>query len=208
MVKRVVVLLSSVLGLALAAFLLVGSPADAHNAEFRTKLRDPDGRVVGTVEFRISRHATRVTAELRPNPNVEAGAFHGFHVHANDVPSNGDGCRADPSLGRDTWFVSADGHLPSLAPGTTHGAHAGDLPSPLVLADGTARLEFTTDRISPKRLRNTAVVLHARPDNFGNVPVGSLPNQYSANGAAAGDLTSRTGNAGDRVACGVLRRTR
>ena len=88
----------------------------------------------------------------------------------------------------------------------THGSHQGCLPSPLVLSDGTARLSFTTDRIEPTLLRGRAVILHDRPDNFGNIPVGTGANQYTPNSAAATDLTARTGNAGDRVACGLVRR--
>jgi len=77
-----------------------------------------------------------------------------------------------------------------------------------VLRDGTARISFTTDRIDPAALRGTAVILHAKPDNFGNIPVGGEPNQYQPNSSAAPDLTARTGNASDRVACGLVRRSR
>ena len=80
------------------------------------------------------------------------------------------------------------------------------MPSPLVLADGSARLKFTTDRLDPATLAGKAVILHAKPDNFGNVPVGDALNQYKPNDPAATDLTARTGNASDRVACGLIRR--
>ena len=113
---------------------------------------------------------------------------------------------ADPSAVSSTWFVSAAGHL--SAAGQTRGSHNGDLPSPLVLRDGTARISFTTDRIGPAALRGTAVMLHAKPDNLGNIPVGGEPNQYQPNGPAASDLTARTDNASDRVACGRVRRSR
>ena len=52
------------------------------------------------------------------------------------------------------------------------------------------------------------VILHANPDNFGNVPTGSADNQYTANSEAATTATANTGNAGNRVACGVIRRQR
>ncbi|MET0695204.1 MAG: superoxide dismutase family protein [Propionibacteriaceae bacterium] len=203
--RRIFAVGTATLATALAGVLLIGPQATAHNAEFRAKLRDPSGRVVGTVQFRISRHATEVDARLRPNANVTPNQFHGFHVHANSDPANGQGCVADGSSPRSTWFVSADGHLSAEL--QTHGQHQGDLPSPLVLSDGTARLSFTTDRIEPWMLRGRAVVLHANPDNFGNVPTGTAPNQYTP-GATAADLTNRTGNAGDRVACGVVQRSR
>ena len=57
-------------------------------------------------------------------------------------------------------------------------------------------------------LRNRVVILHANPDNFGNVPTGPAANQYTANSQAATTATANTGNAGNRVACGVIRRQR
>ena len=185
--------------------LLFGYQANAHDVEFRASLRDPNGQVVGSVKFRVTHHAMHVDARLQPNDNVTAGAFHGFHIHANDDPTNGQGCLADPEAAESTWFVSADGHLSEEE--QVHGAHNGDMPSPLVMADGTARLRFTTDRIDPGDLRGRAVILHAKPDNFGNVFTGSAPNQYTPNSPEATSLTSRTGNAGDRMACGLIRRS-
>lgn len=204
--RKVLALGTAIATAAMAGVLVFGPNATAGHAEFRAKLRDPSGRTVGTVEFRIRRDAMRVRAELRPNRYVTPGAFHGFHIHANNDPSNGEGCRADAGAAATSWFVSADGHL--SASGQAHGAHNGDLPSPLVLSDGTARLSFTTDRIDPEVLRGRAVILHAKPDNFGNIPTGTEPSQYSANSPAATDLTARTGNAGERVACGLVRRSR
>jgi Cu-Zn family superoxide dismutase len=206
MAKKTLALGAATATAALASVFALGLHANAHTAEFSAKLQDPDGRVVGTVRFQIGRHSMHVDAKLRPNRYVETNAFHGFHIHANDNPANGRGCVADPSAPQSTWFVSADGHL--AANGQTHGTHSGDLPSPLVMADGTARLRFTTDRIAPEDLLGRAVILHKLPDNFGNVPVGAGPNDYTANSRAATDRTAATGNAGDRVACGLLSRSK
>jgi Cu-Zn family superoxide dismutase len=206
MAKKTLALGAATATAALASVFALGLHANAHTAEFSAKLRDPEGRVVGTVKFRIGREVMHVDAKLRPNHYVEANAFHGFHIHANDNPANGRGCIADPSDPPSTWFVSADGHL--AASGQTHGKHNGDLPSPLVMADGTARLTFTTDRIAPEDLLGRAVILHKLPDNFGNVPVGVGPNDYTANSTAATDRTAATGNSGDRVACGMLSRSK
>jgi len=185
--------------------LALGNVATADQARFEAKLRDPTGRLVGTVKFRIDDDVMHVDAKLKRNRYVAADQFHGFHIHANNDAANGVGCVADPKQGAPTWFVSADGHLSD--PGETHSHHSGDLPSPLVLADGTARLRFDTDRIDPSVLRGRAVVLHARADNFGNVFTGVSPNQYTPNSSAATDLTARTGNASDRVACGLVKRS-
>ena len=205
MTRKVLALGAATAAAALAGVFVLGLQASADTAEFSAKLRDPEGRVVGTVEFRVGHDAMHVDAKLRRNRYVEANAFHGFHVHANDNPANGRGCVADPSAPSSTWFVSADGHL--SASGQTHGEHSGDLPSPLVMADGTARLRFSTDRITPEVLRGKAVILHDMPDNFGNVPLGTGPTDYTRNSPAATERTAATGNAGDRVACGLLHRS-
>jgi len=183
--------------------LVVGSQAMADDDTVRAALRDPRGHYVGSVRFTEHGDVTRVRAFLRPNPYVEPGEFHGFHVHANDDPANGNGCVADPSQPSSTWFVSADGHL--AGSGQQHGMHDGDMPSPLVLADGRARLRFVTDRLDVDTLAGRAVILHSGPDNFGNVPTGDAADQYTPNSPEATEKTAKTGNAGDRVACGVVR---
>lgn len=73
-----------------------------------------------------------------------------------------------------------------------------------VTADGTVDARFTIDRFSPADLAGRAVIIHAGPDNFGNVPTGTAANQYTANGPDATTLTANTGNAGARIACGVV----
>ena len=203
-VKKYLALSTALLTLAVTGLLLFGGPADARAAQFQARLRDADGRVIGTVRFEVDDHAMHVDATLRRNPYVTPDAFHGFHLHANADPANGQGCQADPDAPPTTWFGSADGHFSETV--QDHGQHAGDLPSPLVMADGTARLAFSTDRIDPADLRGLAVILHDDPDNFGNVPVGDEPTDYIEREEALA-LTARTGNAGDRMACGVVRRS-
>ncbi len=46
--------------------------------------------------------------------------------------------------------------------------------------------------------------MHAGPDNFGNVPIGSLTTQYTANTGDAIVATRNTGNAGDQIAGGTI----
>lgn len=185
-----------------SALVLSGPHASVEPDQLRAVLRDPAGAVVGRVDFTIGRDRMTVKARLRPNQHVSTGTFHGLHVHANNSSGNGEGCVADPNQPSSTWFASADGHFAEV--GQTHSHHAGDLPSPLVLDDGTATLTFTTDRIDAAQLKGRAVILHFGPDNFGNVPVGGAADQYTPNDPAATDKTARTGNAGDRAACGVV----
>lgn len=172
--------------------------------EARANLSTADGTQIGTVLFTPVPGATEVDVRLTSSKVVKAGSFHGIHVHANDDPANGEGCTADAAAAQATWFTSADGHLKE---GTaTHNDHKGDLPSVLVHEDGAANLRFTTDRFTPAQVLGKALILHTAADNFGNIPVGSEPDQYKANTEAASTKTSTTGNAGDRVACGLIRK--
>jgi len=95
-----------------------------------------------------------------------------------------------------------DGHFnPGAA---THGNHAGDMPPLFVAASGNTATSFITDRFTPAAIKGRAVILHAGADNFGNIPLGTAANQYTANAADATTLTANTGNAGNRIACGVI----
>jgi len=183
-----------------------GAPASSAKApEARASLVTADGAQVGTVTFGSVTGGTEVEVHLTADKAVVAGRFHGIHVHANDDPANGEGCKADPAAAASTHFTAVDGHLKE---GTAkHGEHSGDLPSVLVAKDGTASLRFTTDRFTPDAVVGKAVIVHAGADNFGNIPTGDLPDQYKPNAEAATTKTAATGNAGDRMACGVISRS-
>jgi Cu-Zn family superoxide dismutase len=183
-----------------AAGIVTTTVADAHSRSARAVLATADGSRLGTVDFRTDDGRTEVRVRLAGAPGLDA--FHGFHIHANDNATNGDGCVADATAAPSTWFVSADGHFNPT--NLTHSQHVGDMPVLYVNDDGTVETRFTIDKINPSDLAGKVVVLHAGADNFGNVPVGTAANQYTANSADATGATSRTGNAGDRVACGVI----
>jgi Cu-Zn family superoxide dismutase len=151
-------------------------------------VRNADGAPVGVVTFSDDGDTVLVRAVVHDL----APGFHGFHVH-------GAGSCVAPA------FTSAGGHY---NPGAAiHAAHAGDMPSLLVNADGTGVLRFTTDRFTISGLLaggGTAVIIHGSPDNFNNIPLGTASNQYTANSADATTLSNNTGNAGARVGCGVI----
>jgi len=172
--------------------------------EARASLVTADGARAATVTFTAVDGGTEVEVKVTATKAVVAGRFHGLHVHANDDPANGEGCKADPAMLPATWFTAVDGHLKEGS--AAHSEHKGDLPSLLVAKDGTASLRFTTDRFTPGEVVGKAVVVHAGADNFANIPIGSLPDQYTANAEAASAKTAATGNAGDRMACGVITR--
>ena len=173
-------------GLAIA--LVNADSAAGHGWSGRAVLRDVEGDKVGTVRFDGDEHGTTVKVSLR---GITTGRdiFHGIHVHANDpsVP-------CDPAGS----FTNVGGHW-NLS-GGVHGAHTGDLPSILVQEDGTANARSVSGRIDPTLIAGRAVILHAGPDNFANIPP-----RYSAGGVPGPDPdTLATGDSGGRIACGVI----
>jgi superoxide dismutase, Cu-Zn family len=164
-------------------------------------LRSAAGRVVARVVFSPLRGGQVLVTGQVSFPGIRPG-FHGIHIHANDNPANGSGCVADPAQPANTHFVSADGHWNPT--GETHGEHAGDMPSLLVQADGSAILSFVNSIDPLSDIVGRAIILHEGVDNHGNVPVGTAANQYTANSPDAVTLTQNTGNAGNRIGCGLI----
>ncbi|MFD4292163.1 superoxide dismutase family protein [Rhodococcus sp. NPDC058505] len=162
-----------------------GDAGEGHGAEhadrLNTVLKGADGKAAGTATFVGSGENVVVTVAAN---GLEPG-FHGLHIHS--VGS----CEGD--------FVSAGGHLQVEG----HGGNpaSGDLPSLFVRADGTANLTTTTDAFTIEDLQNhgegTAIVVHAGADNFANIPTRYAP--------APDQATLDTGDAGARVACGVIK---
>jgi len=153
-----------------------------------TFVKDASGNVLGSV--RISSHGDGV--KVKAQLSGLTPGFHGFHVHAVGV--------CDPSTG----FTSAGGHYDPEATGM-HGEHAGDMPSLLVADDGSADLGFTTDRLSLDSLRDadgSAVIVHASPDNFANIP--DRYHSHTEDVFGPDGPTRATGDAGSRAGCGVL----
>jgi len=183
------------------AFAPASSPATESKPGAVARLLDASGATVGTVTFTDGAGATGVNVTLEPNQKVAAG-YHGLHIHANDVAEGGEGCQADATQPSSAWFTAVDGHWTKS--GETHAKHSGDLPTVFALADGRAQAAFETDAFTVSELKGKAVILHAGPDNYGNIPVGDAPDQYRPNAAAATEKTAKTGNAGDRIACGVV----
>ncbi len=84
---------------------------------------------------------------------------------------------------------------------TTPGTTATFLPCSSTVTGWRAE-SVRTDHVSFERIFDsdgTAVIIHAGPDNFANIPT-----RYSATGADAATLG--TGDSGGRVVCGVVRR--
>ncbi len=193
---------AAICGVVVAGSLAIGAAAAARGGDGErharaiavAELRDADAHRIGTVRVQA-----RPGGALRVRVDVHGltPGFHGFHVHAVAQ------CMAP--------FTSAGGHHNPGAVG--HGAHGGDLPPLFVLRDGTAKVRFDTDALTLAGLLDadgdgSALIVHAGPDNLANVPAvyhSHVPDSSSTTfGPNAATLA--TGDAGARVACGVVTR--
>lgn len=150
---------------------------------------DAAGALVAQVRFGVHSVGTRVQITAT---NLPTG-IHAFHVHANNDPANGDGC-IGPT------FVSADGHYNPA--GAVHPNHAGDMPV-LFFSGGSpsfGHANFITSNFNTEEIKGKALILHALADNCANIPT-----RYSAAGVPGPDATTlATGDAGGRLACGLI----
>ncbi|MBF6175392.1 superoxide dismutase[Cu-Zn] [Nocardia blacklockiae] len=169
-----------------------GEHSAAPGDSVSVQLKDPAGVQVGTATVAKSGSHLEITVEAH---GLKPG-FHGLHVHQNGK------CEPNstaPAGGPAGDFLSAGGHL-QVGDQNAHPA-SGDLTSLEVRQDGTAKLVTTTDAVTLDELKGKALMIHAGADNFGNVP-----SRYTqANGTAGPDAeTLATGDAGGRIACGVI----
>jgi Cu/Zn superoxide dismutase len=152
-----------------------------------------DGKVLGAAAMSVDGDGLRIEVSVSGLPE----GFHGFHVHEKGMCDASDPTKA---------FTTAGDHL--NPGGQDHGGHAGDLPSLYVRPDGTARAVLHTDNLTIAPLLEgdgTAVIVHADPDNFANIPGRYTSNEISGLGGGADAITKATGDSGKRVACGVVR---
>lgn len=140
-------------------------------------LKGLDGAEHGTISLRQTPHGVLVHAELTGLPP----GVHGFHIHTTGA--------CEPP------FQSAGGHFnPS---GVKHGIlaaegpHAGDMPNIHVPESGALEIEYLNPMVSLTEGGDgylldddgSAMMIHAGADDYASDP---------------------TGNAGDRIACGVI----
>jgi superoxide dismutase, Cu-Zn family len=143
----------------------------------RAELKDAAGKTIGSATLTEEKGGVGIVLKI----SGLAPGRHGFHIHKNGA--------CDPPD-----FKTAGGHFNPSA--KEHGAknprghHAGDLPNLEVKEDGTAELtvvvpETTLGPGAGSLLKEgaTSLVIHAAPDD---------------------EMTDPAGNAGARVACGVV----
>lgn len=167
------------------------------------RLTTVDGGQVATATFEFSKAGGKEFATITvetTSTGVLTPGFHGMHIHGVGK------CEADsvaPGGGAPGAFLSAGGHFQT--PGHNEHPQSGDLTSLQVRSDGSALLVTTTDAFTRQELldgEGTSLIIHADDDNFANIPA----DRYTqVNGTPGPDQTTlTTGDAGKRVACGVI----
>ena len=163
---------------AAAAVLLAGcatTPDDLLRAT--AQLQPTKGnKTFGEATFEEAGGKVRVVIYVQ---GLKPGQEHGMHIHEVGDCSSGDG-------------MSTKSHFNPFGKSHSHHGsperHAGDLPSLKAGKDGLAKVDIELDVISvaagPASVVGRGLIVHADPDDFKTQP---------------------TGNAGARIACGVIR---
>lgn len=163
-------------------------------------LETADGTPVATATIEFTGDYATVTVQSTTPGELTPG-FHGLHIHqvGKCEPNS-----VAPTGGAPANFNSAGGHF--QAPGRSGHPASGDLTSLQVRDDGSAMLVTTTGAFTAEEITSgegTSIIIHEKADNFANIP----PERYQqVNGDPPPDQTTlATGDAGARVACGVIR---
>ena len=143
----------------------------------KAALKDAGGKDVGQVQFVQTPHGVLIKLSVKGVPPGE----HAFHIH---------------SVGKcEPPFTSAGGHFNPASKKhgmeAAEGQHAGDMPNLHVPANGELVVEIANPMITLAKgppnsvfdADGSAIIIHAGVDDY---------------------KTDPTGNAGDRIACGVI----
>ena len=149
----------------------------AQSPTAKASLKDATGKDVGAVQLVQTPHGVLLRMSLK---GVAPGE-HAFHVHAVGK------CEAP--------FTSAGGHFNPASKKhgmeAAEGSHAGDMPNLYIPANGELKIDVANHMISlikgqPNSVFDadgSAIIIHAGADDY---------------------KTDPTGNAGDRIVCGVI----
>ncbi|MDF0529478.1 superoxide dismutase family protein [Tsukamurella sp. 8F] len=175
-----------------------GTESGGRSQAATAPLKKADGSSAGTATFTEKDGVVVVDVKVTGLP----AGFHGLHVHSVgkcEAPSTA------PSGGAPGAFLSAGSHF-QVSGHTGHPA-SGDLVSIYVNSNGTGETVTTTSAFKVSDLTSgagTSIMVHADPDNFGNVPATKYAN-ITPGQPVPDQSTMDTGDAGARIACGVIK---
>lgn len=173
-----------VLGLSAVILAATISPLSAQIAKLenanlvaRAVMQDTTGKRIGQIDLQQTPEGVKIKVGVTGLPPGD----HAVHVHTFgtcEPPFNSAGPHFNPE-NKKHGTKSADG------------PHAGDLPNITASASGEAKAEFTSKLITLRqhqpnslfKAQGTSFIIHARADDH---------------------KTDPSGNAGDRIACGVI----
>jgi len=149
----------------------------AHAQTAKASLKDAQGKEIGQVQLLQTPHGVLLKMALKGAPAGERA----FHIHAVG--------KCEPPFTSAGPHFNPAGHKHGME--AKEGSHAGDMPNLHIPASGDLTVEIANPMISlvkgqPNSLFDadgSAIIIHAGADDY---------------------KTDPTGNAGDRIACGVV----